>query len=234
MTTIAVFQDNLHDIPFEARAYMNTVDHLIQQYHGDQIRDDGAPYTNHVRDVMRQILELERKCRGEVDWGTVIAGGCHDLIEDSYSRPVPVTPEIIARAFGQHDRVFGVKVAWLVTVVSKLPRKNFPTKEARLEEYYNRLFRSAEEDYRVLLVKYPDRNHNLATLHGLTATDPSKVQRMAQETLDIYIPKGRECAIRLLPDCYHQDFLHMLDRMERLALAYLVQEYSVSYHKNLS
>jgi (p)ppGpp synthase/HD superfamily hydrolase len=179
---------------------------------------------------MRQIIELERACSGKIDWTTVVAGGCHDLIEDSYSRPTPVTPEIIRRAFSQGgDEKFGSDVAFLVEAVSKRRREEFSSKAARLAEYHARLFAAARRDHRVLLIKYPDRNHNLATLHGLTTTDPSKVQRVAQETLDFYVRKGRDMALRILPECYHVEFGRMVNRMERLALAYLIDEYSVYY-----
>lgn len=229
MTSLAVFQEKLHNIPFEIRAYIQTVDHLISIYHGDQIRDDGSPYSNHVRDVMRQILEIEHQCKPEIDWAMVIAGGCHDLIEDSYNRETPVTPEIIAQAFGQQNGDFGSKVAWLVSAVSKLPRSECPSKEYRLQEYYGRLFRSAKEDYRVLLIKYPDRKHNLATLHGLEETDPAKIKRVAMETLEVYVPYGETRALEVLPQCYHACFSVMVERMKRLALAYLTDEFIVQY-----
>ena len=230
MTSLAVFQNSLHGISHRARGFLGMVEHLCCQYHGQQMRDDGSAYMDHVHDVMRQIVEIERACgKKRIDWATVCAGGCHDLIEDSYAAEVPVTPEIIQQAFSVVDPRFGRDVAFVVSAVSKRRREDFADKAERLAEYHERLFRLAHHDYRALLVKYPDRLHNLATLHGLTTTDPSKVERVAQETLDFYVPRGRNEALGILPKCYHEIFSNMVDRMERLALAYLVDKYQISY-----
>lgn len=228
MTSLVVFEKLLHNISLEDRGYLGLVRHLCCVHHGSQMRDDGTPYQFHVNDVMRQIIEIQRACDEHVDYKLVSAGGCHDLIEDSYGSKNPVTPAIIRKAFSEIDPVVGQVMAFRTEAVSKRPRTDFPNKKARLREYHIRLFEKARIDPLILLIKYADRLHNLATLHGLTVNDPDKVYRVASETRDFYVPMGRSEALKILPERYHIVFGRMVDRMYGLALAYLTDEFEIS------
>lgn len=227
MTSFLVLNRYLHNMPVRAQQALFMVKHLCAQYHGQQMRDDGSSYMVHVYDVMRQMIEFCLDHGKVIDWAAVAGGGCHDLIEDSYKSDHPVTAEIIRAAFARCGSVFADRVAFMVEAVSKGPRSAFPNKELRLEEYHDRLFNRAHEEPMIIIIKYDDRIHNLATLHALTTTDPSKVQRVARETVDFYVPMGQTKALEILPRKYHSYFSRRVEHMRRLALAYLLDDYDI-------
>ncbi len=227
MTSFYVLNQYLHKLSGRTQQAFFMVLHLCYQYHGQQMRDDGSEYMVHVYDVMRQIIEFYRKHGKEVDWVAVAAGGCHDLIEDSYKSEIPVTKDIIREAFARCGSDFADEVAFIVGAVSKGPRSAFVNKEERLTEYHQRLLACATKDYRVLLVKYADRIHNLATLHALTVTDADKVKRVARETLDFYVKIGQTKALEILPRKYHNFFSARVDCMKKLAAVYLPDDYDI-------
>lgn len=231
MTSFLVLNRYLHNISSTAQQAFFMVLHLCYQYHGQQMRDDGASYMDHVYDVMRQIIEFYLAHGKKIDWAVVVAAGCHDLIEDSYKSDKPVTITIIRAAFASCGSAFTNKVAFIVAAVSKGPRSDFPDKESRLEEYHNRLFACARREPMILMIKYADRIHNLATLHALTTTDPSKVQRVARETIDFYVPMGQTMALEILPRKYCNYFGARVEHMRRLALAYLIYDYDVGTNR---
>lgn len=226
MTSLALFHKTLGEVSPEEQGYLDVVMNLCNKYHGNQMRDDGSSYMSHVRDVIRQIIIRERKCSGVVDWVTVSAGGLHDIIEDSYSHEFPVTPEMIRLAYAEINPPFGQEVAFIVESVSKLPKKMFASKEDRFEEYRHRFFAKAEIDFRILLVKYPDRFHNVSRLSALD--DPPKVLRVAKQTVDVFV-RERFRALNILPVRYHEDFNLMVNQMTLFALAYLPNDYDIFY-----
>ncbi|MEI6040090.1 MAG: HD domain-containing protein [Candidatus Berkelbacteria bacterium] len=227
MTSFLVLNRYLHNISLRAQQAFFMVEHLCAQYHGQQIRDDGSSYMDHVYDVMRQIIEFYLAHGKTIDWAVVAAGGCHDLIEDSYKSVKPIDSDILYGAFAKCGSIFTNRVALMVDSVSKKPRSAFSDKESRLREYHDRLFDWAYKEPMILVIKYADRIHNLSTLHALTTTDPSKVQRVARETIDFYVPMGQTKALEILPRKYHDYFSRRVEHMRRLALAYLIDDYDI-------
>lgn len=232
MTTVLEFNRCLHELPLAFRGYLQLVEHMYSQHHGRQLRDSGEPYVEHLCDVMRQILEIESRDPinpgGKLPWYVVVSGGLHDIIEDTAEEERPVTYEMIEMAFGAEDRDFGRKVAFIVCGVSKKPKREFDSKDARLAEYRQRLLWAAEKDYHVIVVKLADRRHNLFTLHGLSF-DPSKQQRIAQETLEFYCPLALERAKNLVPPGFHWWLDECAHQMKCVALAFLNGKYHVEY-----
>lgn len=202
--TITEFFARLDDIPSSLRAYICLTAHVVAKYQGRQYRDSGEPYLEHVFDVMWQLMGMK------MDDEVIIAGGLHDLIEDT-----SLTAEVLAEHFGQ-------RVAFLIEGVSKKPKELFPDKQARLEEFHQRLVTCARVDFAVLFIRFADRLHNLVTLHGLNH-DPLKQQRIAQETLDFYLPLVRGEAKILVPKSLHR-FLNLYAwKMEHSAKVFLVK-----------
>ena len=109
----------------------------------------------------------------EMDAQTIAAGLLHDSIEDIEE----VTPDIIAREFGD-------EVLFLVQGVTKLGELKYRG-AARHIESLRRLFVATSKDIRVVMIKLMDRLHNMKTLEHVR---PEKRQRIADETLSVYAP----------------------------------------------
>lgn len=206
--TVIEFLASLHDISSDLRAKINLVLHLIAVYQGRELRDSGEPVLEHPCDVMRQLMDM-----GMPD-DVIIAGGLHDMIEDT-SMPVEVLTE--------H---FGEPVATRVRAVSKKDKSLFTSKEERLAEMHSRWIAEAMEDFYVIFVKIADRLHNLETLHGLERKDPTKVERIARETLEFYVLFLRGQAKQIVPPELHRYLDQYADKMEFLARNSLINVYA--------
>jgi len=197
--TIIEFHASLHDISFDLRAKINLVIHLIAVYQGRELRDSGEPVLEHPCDVMRQLMDMD------MPDDVIIAGGLHDMIEDT-----SMTFEILAQ-------LFGTVVATRIMAVSKKDKIIFASKEERLSEMHARWIIEAIKDFYIIFLKIADRLHNLVTLHGLERKDPSKVERIAIETLEFYVPFIRGQAREIVPPEYHHYLEKYADKMEFLA-----------------
>jgi guanosine-3',5'-bis(diphosphate) 3'-pyrophosphohydrolase len=205
--TIIEFLSSLHDISLELRAKINLTLHLVAVYQGRELRDSGEFVLEHPCDVMRQLMDMH------MPEEVIIAGGLHDMIEDT-----KITFEDIAEHFGQ-------EIARMVSAVSKKPKDDFPDppgKSARLAEMHTRWIAEAKRNFYVIFIKVADRLHNLETLHGLERKDPSKVERIATETLEFYVPFLRGQAKEIVPEKYHHYLKKYADKMELLAKSSLI------------
>ena len=135
--------------------------------HEGQFRQSGEPYITHPLAVAKILA------RWHLDPQALIAALLHDVVEDT-----PTTKAEIARKFGK-------AVAELVDGVSKLDKLQFATLEEAQAENFRKMLLAMARDVRVILIKLADRLHNMRTLD---AVDPSKQQRVARETLEIYSP----------------------------------------------
>lgn len=147
---------------------------LASQAHRDQVRESGQHFIVHPLAVSEILTELEQ------DQDTVIAGLLHDVVEDT-----PVTLEQVKGEFGLH-------VAQLVDGVTKLRRLRFHTKARHQAENLRKMFMAMAKDFRVIIIKFADRLHNMRTLEYLP---PSRQKDMARETMDIYAPLAHRLGI---------------------------------------
>ncbi|MGM0462657.1 MAG: RelA/SpoT family protein [Fibrobacterota bacterium] len=135
--------------------------------HEGQFRKSGEPYFIHP-------LEVSLIC-AEQGMGTtgVVSALLHDVIEDT--------------AFTKDDveREFGRSVSLIVDGVTKLTSVHEENKHFRKVETYRKVLLTAAEDIRVIIIKFADRLHNLRTLAYMPR---EKKERIARETLDIYVP----------------------------------------------
>jgi len=135
--------------------------------HAGQVRLSGEPYLSHPLAVAHTLAELG------FDEATVSAGLLHDTVEDTKS-----TVEEI-------DERFGEDVADIVDGVTKISLIPFDSKEEAQAENIRKMILAMSHDIRVLMVKLADRLHNMRTLAFQKAY---KQKRIAQETMDIYVP----------------------------------------------
>ncbi len=137
------------------------------QAHEGQLRVSGEPYIYHPIAVARILAQMH------MDVKSIIASILHDVLEDT-----PATRKFIAAEFGED-------VAQLVDGVSKMMDIKFKNKIEQQAENIQKVLLAMAKDIRVIMIKLADRLHNMRTLGALK---PEKRRRIAQETLDIYIP----------------------------------------------
>jgi RelA/SpoT family (p)ppGpp synthetase len=143
---------------------------LAFESHDGQTRKSGEPYIIHPMWIAEKLCELG------ADEDTIITGLLHDTVEDT-----DVTLDDICESFGVHvaNMVEGL------TKLSKFKYKGTNSMEERsIDSFFQMIFTSAK-DVRVILVKLVDRLHNLLTIGFLPK---SKRQRIAHETMDIFVP----------------------------------------------
>ncbi|MCK4834072.1 MAG: HD domain-containing protein, partial [Gammaproteobacteria bacterium] len=144
------------------------------QAHEGQIRVSGEPYIYHPIAVARILAQMH------MDVKSIIASILHDVLEDT-----PATRKLIEREFGKD-------VAHLVDGVSKLTHIKFKNKIEQQAENIQKVLLAMAKDIRVIMIKLADRLHNMRTLGALR---PDKRRRIAQETLEIYIPIANRLGI---------------------------------------
>ncbi len=144
------------------------------QAHEGQVRVSGEPYIYHPIAVARILAHMH------MDVKSIVASILHDVLEDT-----PATRKLIEREFGKD-------VAHLVDGVSKLTHIKFKNKIEQQAENIQKVLLAMAKDIRVIMIKLADRLHNMRTLGALR---PDKRRRIAQETLDIYIPIANRLGI---------------------------------------
>ena len=147
------------------RAYM-----FGAERHAEQYRLSGEPYITHPLSVACTLAGLH------LDADTIVAALLHDVIED--------TPT----ARDQIQQEFGEDVAHLVDGVSKLTHLDGVSRSEAQAANFSKMMLAMVRDIRVMLVKLADRLHNMRTLEALPK---EKRQRIARETLEVYVPITR-------------------------------------------
>ena len=181
-----------------------------------QVRLSGEPYLSHPLAVAEVLAELG------FDAHSVAAGLLHDTVEDT-----KVTLEEV-------DAEFGEQVADIVDGVTKISMMTFDSKEEQQAENIRKMILAMSHDIRVPIVKLADRVHNMRTLDFQKA---HKRQRIAQETMDIYVPLANRLGLHRLkleleglsfkyihPDVYAQisDWLESNQVVERQLIAKII------------
>lgn len=144
------------------------------KFHRNQNRYSGKPYILHLLEVAEILVNLE------LDTVTVAAGILHDIVEDTEAQ------------LSNLEEEFGQEIAMLVNGVTKLSRISFKTEEEQQAENFRKMFLAMAEDVRVILIKLADRLNNMRTLRYVPS--PKRV-RIAQETLEIYVPIANRLGI---------------------------------------
>ena len=142
--------------------------------HEGQLRESGEPDFEHPFEVACILAQLE------LDVETIVAGLLHDVLEDT-----SVTRE-------QLKDEFGPQILMLVDGVTKLEQLPFKNTFERQAENLRKMIFAMAKDIRVILIKLADRLHNMRTLRHLSEERQKKI---AEETLDIYVPLAHRLGI---------------------------------------
>jgi len=135
--------------------------------HAAQKRVSGEPYMMHPLAVTQILADMQ------MDQVCLQTGLLHDALEDT-----PTTVDEIRKLFGED-------VARCVNGVTKLSKINLHNREVRQAESVRKMLLAMVEDIRVIIVKMADRLHNLRTLDALPR---EKQERIATETIELYVP----------------------------------------------
>lgn len=159
---------------------VNRAYEYAKKMHDGQTRSSGEPYYTHPMEVAGLLANLK------MDTATIVTAILHDTLEDT------------AATYDEVKGLFGEEVANLINGVSKLSRIEGQTKEGKQAENFRKLVLAMSEDIRVLLVKLADRLHNMRTLDAIQK--PEKRQRIARETIEIYVPLAERIGLHNLKE----------------------------------
>ncbi len=148
--------------------------HFAEKAHSGQKRSSGEDYIIHPINVAATLIKMR------MDLDTIMAGLLHDVVEDCN-----VTPQEI-------EKEFGGGVAQIVIGLTKISKIKFKSKEESQIENFRKMVVAMAKDLRVIIVKLSDRMHNMRTLQYV---NEDKQKKIAQETLDIYVPLASRLGI---------------------------------------
>jgi len=134
--------------------------------HAEQVRKNGESYIQHPLHTAYMLAEIK------ADLATVTAGLLHDVPEDT------------SHDLNEIKKIFGPEIAGLVKGITKLGKIKYRGIE-RYRENLKKMFLAMANDLRVVFIKFCDRLNNLRTIEVLPI---EKQRRIAQETLEIYVP----------------------------------------------
>ncbi len=167
---------------------------FAKEAHKGQKRSSGEDYIIHPINVTMTLIKLK------MDMDTIISGLLHDVLEDCGVSEKTLEVE------------FNSNVAKIVIGLTKISKIKFRSKEESTIENFRKMIVAMSNDIRVIIVKLADRLNNMLTLEYLSV---DRQKRIAQETLNIYVPlAGRmgiysikdeleECCLKYLhPDIY--------------------------------
>ena len=146
-----------------------------QKAHQGQVRKSGDPYITHPVAVTQILADYG------LDAPTLAAALLHDTVEDT-----DVT-------LHQVEKEFGPEVARLIDGVTKLDRIQYSSPQEAQAATIRKMVVAMAQDVRVLLIKLADRLHNIRTVSALRL---EKQQRVARETLDVYVPLAHRLGVQ--------------------------------------
>ncbi len=147
---------------------------FAEKCHLGQKRSSGEEYFIHPINVAATLIKLH------MDMDSIIAGLLHDVVEDC-----DIPPDTIIKEFSP-------EVASIVIGLTKISKIQFKTKEESQAENFRKMVVAMAKDLRVIIVKLADRMHNMRTLQYIS---DERQKKIAQETLDIYVPLASRLGI---------------------------------------
>jgi len=166
--------------PMADESALNRAYIFAMKMHSGQKRESGEPYFSHPVAVASILTEYK------LDAATIITALLHDTVED--------TPA----SYSDIKELFGEDVANLVQGLTKLSKVQIHSEASKQAENFQKLVLAISSDIRVLLIKLADRLHNMRTLHCCAKEE--KRQRIARETMEIYVPLAERIGMQALKD----------------------------------
>jgi RelA/SpoT family (p)ppGpp synthetase len=145
--------------------------------HNGITRKSGEAYIFHPLTVAYILASMH------MDADTICAALLHDVIEDTDH-----TKQEIAQMFGQ-------VTADLVDGVTKLAGGEFTDRESAAAASFHKMMVAMTQDFRVVLIKLADRQHNIKTLGSMPR---HKQRRISRETLNIHAPLARRMGMNAM------------------------------------
>ena len=99
-------------------------------------------------------------------------------------------------------------MALLIDGVTKLGKIPYSSREEQQAENLRKMLMAMAEDIRVIIIKFADRMHNLATLEYMS---PQKQRDKAVECLEVYAPIAHRLGIRTVKEYMEDESLKYLD-----------------------
>ncbi|AHB40908.1 hypothetical protein P148_SR1C00001G0093 [candidate division SR1 bacterium RAAC1_SR1_1] len=161
-------------LPAEQLPKIQKAYEYARQAHGGQLRLSGEEYIVHPLKATVFLMEIKP------DLQTIQASILHDVIEDT-----PITEKDIKENFGE-------EVATLCEGMVKVSKIKYKGEDRHLETI-KKTFLAMATDLRVIFIKLCDRIHNIQTLQY--HPNPSKIQKIAQETMKIYVPIAKRLGL---------------------------------------
>ncbi|MGQ0847772.1 MAG: RelA/SpoT family protein [Actinomycetota bacterium] len=150
------------DVGLIGRAY-----ETAERAHRGHLRKSGDPFITHPVAVTEILAEYG------LNSAALAASLLHDTVEDT-----DLTPH-------QIEQSFGAEVARLIDGVTKLDRIRYSSPQEAQAATIRKMVVAMAQDVRVLVIKLADRLHNIRTVAALRE---EKRQRVARETIDVYVP----------------------------------------------
>lgn len=141
--------------------------------HTGQMRKSGEFY------IVHPVAAATYLTRIGLDKDTLAACLMHDVPEDTHV------------SLKDLEQSFSKEIVFLISGITKLSKIKYQG-EDRYVENLRRMFVAMSRDLRVIFIKLADRLHNLQTLKALP---PHKAQRIAMESLEIYVPIAQRLGI---------------------------------------
>lgn len=165
--------------------------------HRKHIRLSGEPYIAHPVAATEILLSLNP------DIYTLQACLLHDVIEDteySYNNILEKFWEDVANLCNGMSKLEKVKYRWEERAIGSL----------------RKMFIAMADDVRVIFIKLSDRQHNMQTL--LYHPNPVKRERIALETLNIYVPIAARLGLYNMKTALSEECFKILHPEERKKL----------------
>lgn len=168
---------------------------FASEVHSGHLRESGEDYVTHPLACARILAE------SGADVPTVAAGMLHDVIEESAAEQKDAVSARIEAEFGPEIRSLVEGVTNLaqarfadvhVAPQDRAAKKHLDQRRRRRDEDLKKILLAMARDFRVIMIKFADRLHNMQTLGAL-----SKERRIinAHETLRIYAPLAHRLGI---------------------------------------
>jgi guanosine-3',5'-bis(diphosphate) 3'-pyrophosphohydrolase len=210
-----MIRDVLRYLPDLNRKKFREAFYFAAKAHDGQFRKENKPYIIHPVEAARILISMH------ADEDTLIATLLHDVPED--------TPKTIAEI----ESKFGKKVAFLVEGITKLSKVHFRSDMVERQiESLKKFFIHSAEDPRIILIKLADRLHNMRTLQYLDK--PAKQLRIAQETLEIFVPIANLLGIEELKAELEDLCFRFLHPNEYEALTERMQQNKLKHQEHLN